>query len=72
MNSETVKTIVLCVLIAISLYLSFKLWSYQPSYSEVIPEEIIPEVDIDGIEKTKQQLIQPRKIIFMMMGNFMR
>ena len=70
MNSETVKTIVLCVLIAISLYLSFKLWSYQPSYSEVIPEEIIPEVDIDGIEKTKQQLIQPRKIIFHDDGKF--
>jgi len=64
MNYETIKSFILIVLIGISLLLSFILWSYQPNYENVYDTSYVNEVDIGGIEKTKNELIEPTEIIF--------
>src|SRR5699024_10519433 len=64
MNYETVKSFVLVVLVGISLLLSFILWSYQPNYDYFYDESYVNEVDVGGMEKTKNELFEPVKIIF--------
>lgn len=64
MNYETMKSFVLVVLIGVSLLLSFIIWSYQPKYDYLNDADYVSEVDVGGEEKTKNELIQPSKVIF--------
>ena len=64
MNYETMKSFILFVLVGISLLLSFILWSYQPNYDYLYDASYVNEVDVGGQEKTKNELIEPTKIIF--------
>ncbi|MUV37915.1 hypothetical protein JNUCC1_01721 [Lentibacillus sp. JNUCC-1] len=66
MNFETIKSFILGVLVAVSLLLTFSLWSYQPqndllSNKPLVSEE---EMDIQGAKETKKELIQPTDMIF--------
>lgn len=64
MNYETMKSFILFVLVGISLLLSFILWSYQPNYDYLNDASYVNEVDVGGQEKTKNELIEPTKIVF--------
>lgn len=65
MNLETVKTIVLTLLVGFSLLLTFSLWNSQPNLDYISNHpEYVSEVDIGGREENKQELIQPGLIIF--------
>lgn len=65
MKLETVKTIVLVVLIGISFFLTIGLWTYQPNNEQFLDDErLLEEADLGGTEETKQTLIEPNKMIF--------
>lgn len=64
MKYETVKSFILFVLVGISFLLSFILWSYQPNYEYFYDTSYVNEVDIGGSEKTKNEIIEPKEVIF--------
>ena len=64
MNREMLKTFILCVLVALSFLLSYILWSYQPKYEMFYDADYISEADIGGKERTKNDLIRPKQIVF--------
>lgn len=63
MKLETIKSIILVFLIAMSLVLTFLIWNFQPKYGP-LQSRYVSEVDIGGIEVTKRDLIKPKSIIF--------
>lgn len=63
MNYETIKSFILFLLVAISLFLSFILWSYQPDYG-LISDKSYQEVNVGGEERTRSHLINPNQIVF--------
>src|SRR5690625_4855606 len=63
MNYETIKSFILFLLVAISLFLSFILWSYQPDYG-LISDKNYREVNVGGEERTRSDLIHANKIVF--------
>lgn len=64
MNYETFKSFILFILVALSFFLSFLLWSYQPNYEDFYDTSYVSEVDIGGEEKKKNELISPLHVIF--------
>ncbi|MGP4069074.1 YycH family regulatory protein [Halobacillus sp. B29] len=70
MNIETMKSVILVILIALSLLLSVALWNYQPS-SEVVEEgeEVIDTTELDGEENDLVSLVEPEQFVFHEIGN---
>lgn len=64
MNREMIKTFILAVLVALSFLLSYILWSYQPKYEMFYDASYISEVDVGGVERTRNDLIRPTHIMF--------
>lgn len=65
MNFETIKTVVLTLLVAFSLVLTFSLWNSQPNLDYISNHpEYVNEVDIGGREESKKTIIQPDHIVF--------
>lgn len=64
MNYETVKSFILVVLVGISFLLSFILWSYQPNYDYFYDASYVNEVDIGGVENTRNDLFKPTEVVF--------
>ncbi|MCA1032280.1 two-component system activity regulator YycH [Bacillus timonensis] len=63
MKYETVKSIVLTLLVIISIFLTWNLWSYQPNYEKIESGQPLEDVRI-GTKKSLEDLIQPSKIVF--------
>lgn len=64
MKYDSIKTFILVVLIFISFVLSYIVWSYQPNFDYLSDESQVSEIDVGGEEKTKNELIEPIKIVF--------
>src|SRR5690625_2895965 len=64
MNYETIKSFILALLVATSLFLSFILWTYQPSYEFIYDASYVNEADVGGGERTKSDVIQANNIVF--------
>ncbi|GAA0608112.1 two-component system activity regulator YycH [Virgibacillus siamensis] len=64
MNLETVKSIILWVLVLLSLLLTFSLWNFQPNLKLSNNSEYVDQVDLGGKEVTQQEIIEPKSIIF--------
>lgn len=64
MKYETIKSFVLVVLVGVSFLLSVILWTYQPKYDQFYDTSYVNEVDVGGEEKTKNELIEPKSVIF--------
>ncbi|MBM7585106.1 regulatory protein YycH of two-component signal transduction system YycFG [Bacillus pakistanensis] len=62
MNYEKIKSIILTLLVAISVLLTWNVWTYQPNY-DVIGEDYTPGVTI-GAEKTYKDVFKPFKVLF--------
>jgi len=59
---ETVKSIVLILLVALSIILTFSIWTYSPRYETI---EQFPPVDISlGDKKKIDEIIKPYKVVF--------
>ncbi|RWZ54694.1 hypothetical protein EQV77_13675 [Halobacillus fulvus] len=66
MKIETMKSVILVILIGFSLLLSVALWNYQPELESVDQDSTIENIRLEdvGEERTARQLIQPSKFIF--------
>ncbi|WP_174615193.1 YycH family regulatory protein [Virgibacillus ihumii] len=64
MNAETVKSIILWVLVLLSLLLTFSLWNFQPNLELSNSSEYVDQVDLGGKEVTKEEIIEPKSIVF--------
>lgn len=64
MKFETVKSLILIILIGTSLLLTFGIWTYQPNDRELDNAELVNEVNIGGSEERRSTMIQPNTIIF--------
>lgn len=66
MKFETVKSVILVILVVISLSLTFGIWYYQPSYDLLYDEEDVSELDTDigGDQNDYSDVIQPDDMIF--------
>jgi regulatory protein YycH of two-component signal transduction system YycFG len=62
MNYEKIKSIVLTLLVAMSIFLTWNLWTYQPQYNEIESTEAF-DVSI-GKERKKLELIKPYKVFY--------
>ena len=59
---ETVKSIVLILLVALSIIFTFSIWTYSPHYETI---EQLPTVDISIADKKKiDEIIKPYKMVF--------
>ncbi|MFG6118692.1 YycH family regulatory protein [Thalassobacillus sp. B23F22_16] len=65
MNFETLKTIILFILIMFSLFLTVALWNYQPNHETQDDDPIIENTKIEnGQTLTTSEVIVPKNIIF--------
>ncbi|SFB30151.1 Two-component signal transduction system YycFG, regulatory protein YycH [Lentibacillus halodurans] len=64
MQFETVKSFLLCVLVGISLLLTFALWSYKPDIERFTEDVVEDSTDLGGTEETMDSLVAPASIIF--------
>ncbi|CDQ37882.1 YycH family regulatory protein [Virgibacillus salexigens] len=64
MKLETFKSFLLVVLIGLSLLLTFGIWNYKTEYEQYDQQQLSREVDVGGSEVTKNQIIEPKSIIF--------
>jgi regulatory protein YycH of two-component signal transduction system YycFG len=62
MKYEKIKSIVLTLLVAMSIFLTWNLWTYQPEYDVIESTEAF-DVSI-GDERKELELIQPYKVFY--------
>ncbi|WAA12274.1 YycH family regulatory protein [Fervidibacillus halotolerans] len=63
MKLETVKSIILTILVLSSIYLFWNLVTYQQNYDSIDRREYVKEINIDQ-KKSMKELIIPNKLIF--------
>ncbi|TYR80283.1 hypothetical protein FZC66_14250 [Priestia megaterium] len=63
MRYENIKTIILFILVAISLVLTWNLWSYQPSYDVITDTQYLQEVEA-GEKSNPEEHIRPTKVLY--------
>lgn len=65
---ENIKTTALWLLILLSVFLTYQIWTFQPEYAMLKSAEYIDNLQI-GEEKSLQQVIKPKQIIFHQEGS---
>ncbi|MBP3039239.1 hypothetical protein J9303_06965 [Bacillaceae bacterium Marseille-Q3522] len=63
MRYEQIKSILLIVLVAISVILTFNLWTYQPKLEELKSKNTVQGVTISKTQEEKS-IVRPNKVIF--------
>lgn len=61
---EHIKSVILFLLVASSLLLTYALWTYQPDFEPIEQTDYIDESKLDGEERTVREVISPNQIIF--------
>ncbi|UOQ44798.1 two-component system activity regulator YycH [Halobacillus salinarum] len=65
MKVESLKTIILVILIVFSLLLTGAIWNYQPTEDKVQDDEgLIENTEISGTTQTMSSLLVPEKVVF--------
>ncbi|KGX84833.1 YycH family regulatory protein [Pontibacillus litoralis] len=65
MTIETIKSIVLTMLIATSLLLTLAIWNYKPNYEALEDNSVLnAKTKIDGKQESLSGIIEPKEIIF--------
>lgn len=66
MKFETIKTIILILLVGLSLILTFGLWNHQPNFDQLYDpqSDYVNEVSVGGVEASRKTIVQPTSIIF--------
>lgn len=63
MTFENIKTITLTILVLLSVYLTWAIWTYQPKYDTMENTKTVPEVSISG-QKEMKEIVKPDRIYF--------
>ncbi|WP_090948195.1 YycH family regulatory protein [Parageobacillus thermantarcticus] len=61
---ETVKTVVLTLLILVSIVLTFGLWTYHPKYDVLQNDEYIQHVSVSNTQVDTAMVVQPSQLLF--------
>jgi len=67
MKYESLKTLILTILVLFSILLTWNLWTYQPHYETMESNNYVDEVTL-GEKKDVQKVVTPDKIIFHVKG----
>ncbi|MDQ0271935.1 YycH family regulatory protein [Cytobacillus purgationiresistens] len=62
MTYENIKTVILVILIASSVLLTWNLWTYQPNFDPIEKPNTVEEEEI-GVKKEIQDVIKPKQAI---------
>lgn len=62
MNIENIKTITLSILVILSVYLTWSIWTYQPKY-DTMDTKVVPGVSISEKKEVKH-IVKPDKIFY--------
>lgn len=63
MNFENIKTITLTILVILSVYLTWSIWTYQPNYETMQNSQVVPGVSISE-QKEVKHIVKPDKIFY--------
>lgn len=63
MKYESIKTVILAVLVFLSVFLTWNLWTYQPNYATMEKSNTIAEVTLSEKQEV-QKIIQPNIVLF--------
>lgn len=60
---EKIKTILLILLVASSIFLTWQIWTYQPTYESLLPTEYVAQ---EGLAEKKEllELVKPTMLIY--------
>lgn len=70
MNFEVIKTYILCILVGLSLLLTFSLWNYNPRYDYLSDSDYLDEIDFGGEVLSKKEIIKPSTFVFKQGSNY--
>ncbi|MCL6617416.1 MAG: transcriptional regulator, partial [Anoxybacillus ayderensis] len=62
MRYETIKSIVLTILVCTSVFLTWSLWTYQPKYDFIENAKYIQNVPVSNVAVDYGTVVQPRYI----------
>ncbi len=66
---ESIKSIILSILVGVSLLLTWSLWTYQPHYEELQNSETVQEVSFSS-KKAIKDIVKPEQILYHIEGGF--
>ncbi|KAA9014580.1 YycH family regulatory protein [Niallia endozanthoxylica] len=66
---ESIKSIILSILVGVSLLLTWTLWTYQPHYEELENGETVQEVSLSP-KKALKDIVRPEQILYHMEGGY--
>lgn len=64
MNYESIKSILLSILVLLSFLLTWNIWTYQPKYEEMENPEYIKEVSIGSSKADISSIVKPVQIFY--------
>ncbi|MCM3570710.1 YycH family regulatory protein [Neobacillus mesonae] len=67
MKYETIKSIILIILILLSVLLTWNLWTYQPNYEKMESNNTLEEVTLSEKQEV-QKIIRPDQVLFHIYG----
>ncbi|PMC35522.1 hypothetical protein CJ195_19135 [Bacillus sp. UMB0899] len=62
MNKESIKSVLLTILVGISLFFTWNLWNSQPPFEELQNNSFVESVPINNIERELYEVIKPNKL----------
>lgn len=63
MTYENIKSIILTLLVTLSIFLTWSIWTYQPNYEPLVSTKTVPGVFISDKKETKQ-IVKPDRIYY--------
>lgn len=62
MNKESIKSVLLTILVAVSLFFTWNLWNSQPPFEELQNNSFVESVPLSNQERELYQVIKPNKL----------
>jgi regulatory protein YycH of two-component signal transduction system YycFG len=63
MKTETVKSIILAVLVLISIFFTWNIWTYQPNYNEIQNTKYVENNPLSNVTKKIHEVILPMQLL---------
>ncbi|MEW8972174.1 MAG: two-component system activity regulator YycH, partial [Mesobacillus sp.] len=63
MTYENIKSVILTFLVALSGFLTWNIWTYQPDYELVNNQKTVEEINI-ATQKELKKIVKPHQIIY--------
>lgn len=69
MNVETVKSIILTILVLISIFFTWNIWTYQPNYSQIPNTQYVDNNPLSDVTKKVYDVVTPNQLLVHEKGN---